>query len=689
MVFTIDQGSQKIAQNGEADDQVSIKMGSLDTSVHMGEKTTKNGVNGSNVNGSTFSVTPSSAGTGNSTFSSEFGSYDEIITPSVPIKERVKDCCCSIFTLDTLKSKFPIIEWLPKYKFVHYKVFALYVNFCLNSTTDSLLSLAYDFIAGVTVGMTLIPQGLAFAGIAGLPPQYGLYSGVICCFIYVIMGSAKDVTLGPSAITSLLTASFATTLSPKLPNGDTDPTMAIMLPFTTGLIQIFMGMFKLGIVVSFISFPVINAFSSAAAITIAVSQLRTLLGLKNVPNDFVASLDNIRQRLPYINVWDMTMGMSCILVVILIKKLREIKFRDDPNKPTPKYVLAFRQAVLICGSASTAIVVVLAAIILYILESNGVKAITPTGYIKPGLPEVRPPSFSINTGNFTMSSSEMFEKLAPGIIVVPIIALIEAMAIGKYFARVNRYKLDPNQELLSYGVANLLTSFFQGYTTTGTFSRTAINSQCGVRTTLGCTYTGVIVIIGLSFMTPIFYYIPKCALAGVIIAAVLAMVDVHTFVALYKANKIDVFPYLVTFAATLLIGVQFSTVQGYMIVTPTTGLNFPSAEYLEIKALDRALDVEKPNHVILNMEHLSNMDFSGVQSIKSLLASCELNGMKLILAQGQKRVRRQLKIAKINNLILVGTIQDAINMFSAAQKIPDPDEEDNQEEEVGHFVSRL
>ncbi|KAI8796923.1 sodium-independent sulfate anion transporter, partial [Biomphalaria glabrata] len=254
--------------------------------------------------------------------------------------------------------------------------------------------------------------------------------------------------------------------------------------------------------------------------------------------------------------------------------------------------------------------------------------------------------------------------------------------------RVNRYKLDPSQELLSYGVANVLTSFFQGYPITGTFARTAINSQCGVKTTLGCTFTGVIVIIGLAFMTPIFYYIPKCALAGVIIAAVLTMVDIRTFIALYKANKIDVFPYLVTFASTLLIGVQwgifvgvgvsllillypiarpkllFSSVQGFMVVTPTSGLTFPSAEYLEIKALDKALDVDKPSHVILNMEHLSFMDFSGIQAIKSLLAECEVNEIKLILAQGQKRVRRQLKLAQITNLIIVQTVQEAINKFT-------------------------
>uniref|UniRef100_A0A2C9M0J5 STAS domain-containing protein n=1 Tax=Biomphalaria glabrata TaxID=6526 RepID=A0A2C9M0J5_BIOGL len=679
MVFTTDQGTEKTGKDGSLEGPASIR---LDTTVHMGTEPAVNG-----HNGSTYSVTPS-AGTGKSTTLSEFGSYDDIVTPSVPLKERAKDYVRSCCTMETLKRKLPIIGWLPQYNF--YK-------------------LQYDLIAGITVGMTLIPQGLAYAGIAGLPPVYGLYSGYICCFIYVLTGSAKDITVGPSAITSLLTASFATSISPKLPNGDVDPTMAIMLGFTTGLIHIVMGLLNLGILVSYISFPVINAFASAAAITIAVSQLRTLLGLKGVPNDFVEALDNIRQRLPYINVWDMTMGLSCVVVVILIKKLREVKFKNDPNKKTPMIVSALRQMVYIIGAASTAITVILASIVLYILEQNGIHSITPTGYIKPGLPEVRVPDFSISNGNFTMSSSEMFSKLGAGIIVMPIIALIEAMAIGKFFARVNRYKLDPNQELLSYGICNLVNAFFQGYTITGAFSRTAINAQCWVKTTLGSIFTGIIVIIALSFMTPIFYYIPKCALAGVIMAAVLAMVDVNTFVTMYKANKVDVFPYLVTFAATLLIGVQwgifvgiglsllillypiarpkmlFSTLQGFMVVTPTTGLSFPSAEYLEIKALDRALDVEKPNHVILNMEHLSNMDFSGVQSIKSLMAEFEVHAMKLILAQGQKRVRKQLKRAKIPNLIIARTVEEAAEIFTAQIESG----KDPYENEEGNYMSRL
>ncbi|XP_059145077.1 sodium-independent sulfate anion transporter-like [Physella acuta] len=588
MVFTINSGNLKPeSQNHGGPD--GVKVDQLDTAVHMGqEPCIVVGVNGS----SKFDP-------------SVKDDKDDTCTQELTLRsavERAKDCCRSCLTLDTLKSRFPIISWLPMY---------------------SLFNLQCDIIAGITVGLTLIPQGLAFSGIAGLPTQYGLYSGFICTFVYTLMGSAKDITIGPSAITSLLTASFATTVSPTLPNGEKDPTLPILLAFTTGLVFTAMSFLKLSIIVSYISLPVINAFSSAAAITIAVSQL---------------------------------------------KKLREIKWKNDPTNPPSLAMAILQKSMFIAGASSTAIVVILASILFYILEINGIHGITPTGKIKPGMPDFQAPKFEINIGNTTMTSSEVFAKLGAGIGIVPIICLIEAMSVGKYFARVHKYKLDPTQELLAYGVGNLLTSFFQGYPVTGTFSRTAINAQCGVKSQLGCVLTGIIVIISLSFLTPLFYYIPKCALAAVIIAAVLAMVDFTTIKMIYKANKLELLPYAITFICTLAIGIQFSSQEGFFIVTPTHGLTFPGAEFLEIKALDKALNVEKPHIVILNMEHISNIDFSAAQSLRSLIVECEFHGMKLILAQAQKKARRQLKKAKLPNLTLVKTLQDAFDKFSKPLK---------------------
>ncbi|XP_059145792.1 sodium-independent sulfate anion transporter-like [Physella acuta] len=559
MVFTTDTGNHKpeLDNNG---DPVTLKVVPFDTSIHMGKEVVANGINGS-----------AKCAPPQEKFEIDYEFGEPLSRPPVPIKEQAVDCLKSCFSFETVKSRLPIIKWLPKY---------------------NLFSLQCDVIAGMTVGLTVIPQSLAYAGIAGLPPHYGLYSAFICTFVYCILGSSKDITLGPSAIASLITASFATSISPTLPNGEKDATMPIFLALTTGVIFCLMGFFKLGIIVSYISYPVINAFSSAAAITIAVSQIKTLLGLKGIPNDFIESLIDICRKLHTTNVWDLTMGMTCIVVVILLKKLREIKWKDDPDTPPSTGALILRKCIFICGASSTAIVVILASAVLAILESQGVYSLTPTGKIRPGMPTVRVPDFVVHTGNVTITTPEMFAKLGAGIIIIPIICLIEAMAVGKYFARVNQYKLDPTQELYSYGVGNIITAFFQGYTVTGTFSRTAINAQCGVKTPLGGVLTGIIVIISLFFLTPLFYYIPKCALAAVIIAAVLAMVDFNTIKMIYKANKMDLIPYALTFICTLVIGIQwgifvgigmsifmllypiarpkmlFSSQQGFFIVTP-------------------------------------------------------------------------------------------------------------------------
>ncbi|KAK7003122.1 sodium-independent sulfate anion transporter, partial [Biomphalaria glabrata] len=172
---------------------------------------------------------------------------------SKQVQAKVKKCCRETFTVQNVLSKFPIVKWLPKYR------------------CDTFQS---DIIAGLTVGLTVIPQGLAYAQVANLPPQYGLYSAFVGCFVYCVLGTSKDITLGPTAILSLMTSMFATSVSPELPSGGKDPTITILLTFFCGVIQLVLGILKLGILVNFISYPVINAFTSAAAITIGFGQIK-------------------------------------------------------------------------------------------------------------------------------------------------------------------------------------------------------------------------------------------------------------------------------------------------------------------------------------------------------------------------------------------------------------------------------
>ncbi|CAL1540614.1 unnamed protein product, partial [Lymnaea stagnalis] len=547
-----------------------------------------------------------------------------------------------------------------------------------------------DMIAGLTVGLTVIPQGLAYAQVADLPAQYGLYSAFVGCFVYCFLGTAKDITLGPTAILSLMTATFGTALSPVLPNGQRDATMTIVLTLICGIIQLAMGFLKLGILVNFISYPVINAFTSAAAITIAFGQIKNLLGLKNIPNDFLPMVYETCKKLPDTKIWDMTMGLSSLVLVIAMKKLREIKWKNDPNDPpsVPKQI--FTKTLWLIGTATNVIVVVIAAGVVAILESKGItNVISVTGKIKAGMPPVAPPRFDIDNGNITMSGTELLSKLGAGLGIVPLLSIVEHMAIGKAFARVNNYKIDPTQELIAIGASNIISSFFSSYPITGSFSRTAVNSQSGVRTPMGGIWTGGLVILALCVLTPWFYYIPKSALAAVIIAAVIQMVEYHVVVQLWKANKLDLVPFVITFVCSLIIGIEYGiligiglsvfmllyptarpkikyeTMTGFLIVKPMQGLNFPAAEHLELQAIEKALAADKPRHIILDMEHLADVDFTAIQSIKALMLDCDLHGMKLILANGRPHVNSQVKHAEINHVIIEKTVKGALEKFSS------------------------
>uniref|UniRef100_A0A2C9KJ79 SLC26A/SulP transporter domain-containing protein n=1 Tax=Biomphalaria glabrata TaxID=6526 RepID=A0A2C9KJ79_BIOGL len=380
---------------------------------------------------------------------------------------KLKQCCLQTFTLQNFLNKFPIIHWLPKYR------------------CDTFQS---DLIAGLTVGLTVIPQGLAYAQVADLPAQFGLYSAFIGCFIYALMGTSKDITLGPTAILSLMTATFATRVSPVLPSGEKDTTIALLMTFMCGIFQFILGVLKLGYDVGSVKLPVPRFH-------------KNILGLDDIPDDFIDMVYLTFKKLPETRIWDMTMGLISFVLVTLLKIIRDLKWvkARDPENQVSIFHLILRKC-------------------LWILEQN----------------------------------------LGAGLVIVPLLSLVEAMAVGKAFARVNNYKIDPSQEFLAIGVSNIVSAFFQSYPVTGSFSRTAVNSQSGVRTPMGGVWTGGLVILALCVLTPWFYYIPKSALAAVIISAVIPMVEYHTVIELWRANKFDLVPYFITFICSLLVGIEVS-----------------------------------------------------------------------------------------------------------------------------------
>lgn len=531
--------------------------------------------------------------------------------------------CGSKKCLHFFKLFFPILTWLPKYE----------LNW-----------LQCDLIAGLTVGLTVVPQGLAYAQIAGLPVQYGLYSSFMGGFIYCIFGTSKDVTLGPTAIMSLLVYTY----------GNRDPVQAVLLTLLAGLIQFGMGLFRLGFIMRFVSVPVISGFTSAAAITIALGQLKHIFGVKTTSQDFFPQLAQTLKSLGEANVWDLVMGLSCVIILSLLRYIREWMSPSSPEDSLCQKVS--KKLIWLVSIGRNAIVVISAGLVAYAIHTQSSvthckhpDCLTLTGKIEQGLPDFKPPSFQETKGNSTVYANELVGNIGVGLIVVPLMGLLESLAIGKAFGRKNGYALDVNQDMIAIGVSNILSSFVSSYCITGSFSRTAINAQSNVKTQIGGIFTGALVLMSLALLTPFFYYIPKSALAAVIICAVVYMIDVNTVKSLWRVKKIDLLPLVTTFLVCfweipygILAGIAMSLIimlypstfpkisdfatinassESILVITIRQGMYYSSAEYVTDtvrEIVHRQIKEDRVDNVVIDASGLTNLDYTCVIGLVEL-----------------------------------------------------------------------
>lgn len=397
-----------------------------------------------------------------------------------------------------MKKIFPILNWILKYKPEYFKD---------------------DLLAGITVAILLIPQGMAYALIAGLPPVYGLYAALTPQIVYTIMGTSRQLAVGPVAMDSLLVAAGLGTLSIV---GTADYIqMAILLSLMVGIIHLILGIFKMGFFVSFLSKPVISGFTSGAALIISLSQVKYLTGIPIAQNnklqDFIFFI--LKSEIP-IHVTTLILGLSCIFFLLFIKKL---------NKKIP----------------SALVVVFFSTLWVYYYDKN-LEGVAIIGEIPQGLPSIK----------FPKLDWLVIKNLFPIAVTISIVAFTEAISISKGLAEKNKlYKLNPNQELLALGSANIIGSFFQSYPTTGGFSRTAVNSQAKAKTGVASLICALLIALTLSFFTDLFFYVPKTVLAAIIISAVLRLIDIKYAIRLYKSRKDEFAVLVLTFILTLFVGI--------------------------------------------------------------------------------------------------------------------------------------
>ena len=397
-----------------------------------------------------------------------------------------------------MKKIFPILNWILKYKPEYFKD---------------------DLLAGITVAILLIPQGMAYALIAGLPPVYGLYAALTPQIVYTIMGTSRQLAVGPVAMDSLLVAAGLGALSIV---GTADYIqMAILLSLMVGIIHLILGIFKMGFFVSFLSKPVISGFTSGAALIISLSQVKYLTGIPIAQNnklqDFIFLI--LKSEIP-IHVTTLILGLSCIFFLFFIKKL---------NKKIP----------------SALVVVFFSTLWVYYYDKN-LEGVAIIGEIPQGLPSIK----------FPKLDWLVIKNLFPIALTISIVAFTEAISISKGLAEKNKlYNLNPNQELLALGSANIFGSFFQSYPTTGGFSRTAVNSQAKAKTGVASLICALLIALTLSFFTDLFFYVPKTVLAAIIISAVLRLIDIKYAIRLYKSRKDEFAVLVLTFILTLFVGI--------------------------------------------------------------------------------------------------------------------------------------
>ncbi|WP_210367007.1 solute carrier family 26 protein [Bacillus sp. REN3] len=495
-----------------------------------------------------------------------------------------------------------------------------------------------DLSAGLIVAIMLIPQGMAYAMLAGLPPVIGLYASTIPLIIYALMGSSRQLAVGPVAMVSLLVLTGVSMLAE--PGTDEYIALALLLALMVGVFQLAMGLLKLGFLVNFLSHAVITAFTSAAAIIIGLSQLKQLLGIKleNTENVFLL-LGEAFTKIGQTNLFTFGIGIASILLLVLVKK-------KWPKLPGPLFVV-------LLGSL---------AVYFFDLEEKGVSIV---GEVPKGIPNISLPAFELDA----------LIGLLPIALTITFVGFMESVAVAKAIAAKENYKIDANKELRGLGMANIAGSFFSAYPVTGGFSRSAVNYQSGARTGLASIITAVLILVTLLFFTDLFYYLPNSALAAIIMVAVYGLIDFKEAAHLFKVKKADGFTFVITFIATLtttiekgiIIGVVFSllvfiwrsayphvaqlgyieredvfrnikrypearTLEDTIIFRIDASLYFANMTFFEDKLRNEVAENPDTKRIILDFSGVNAMDAVAIDALEKVMKEYEDSGIKVMIA---------------------------------------------------------
>ena len=538
-----------------------------------------------------------------------------------------------------------------------------------------------DAIAGVTVAMVIVPQSMAYAQLAGLGPQYGLYASFLPVMIAAIMGSSRQLSTGPVAVVSLLTAAA---LGEVVTDTSSYVLYASLLALIVGIFQFTLGVLRMGFITNFLSHPVINGFTNAAAIIIGASQLSRVLGIRVINSsdtDWVSACQplTLMERLEtaggrglhticnadqnYETIWRLfeaaiyyahlptiVMAVMSIIVMVVLK-------RFFPRAPS---ILS---------------VVVISTAVSFLIDYEGMGGSIVSSIEVSGVFSFQAPSFDF----------KVMGTLFVYAITISLIGFMEAISVAKSMATKTKQRLDVNQELIGQGLSNVVSSFFQGYAVSGSFSRSAVNSSAGAVTGFSSVVTAVIVGLTLLWLTPLLYHLPQATLAAIIVMAVLHLINFAPIRHAWKVEKHDGVVGALTFVLTLIFaphlenGIAFGiimslglflyrtmqprfsefsardgskffisvtdndddeskdeSVNAVKIVKFSGSLYFANAAYFENKMLELiANNREQLKYIIVDVTGINQIDASGEEVLSSLVELCSISGIEILFARAE------------------------------------------------------
>lgn len=386
-----------------------------------------------------------------------------------------------------------------------------------------------DIVAGLTGAIVVLPQGVAFATIAGMPPVYGLYAGMIPAIIAALFGSSWHLVSGPTTAASIVLFSV---LSPHAaPFSPEYVQLAITLTFMVGIVQLIMGALRLGTLVNFISHPVIVGFTTGAALLIAANQIKNFFGIA-VPqgSSFIHTLWILEKQLSFIHPYVLAVSLITLLTGIAIR-------RWWPKIP---YMIV----AMLAGS-------------LLAFGLNDTMGIAHTGIITVGaLPTSLPP---LSAPVLTLDSLKM---LGSGVIAVTLLALTEAISIARALGARSGQAIDGNQEFIGQGLSNIMGSFFSGYVATGSFNRSGLNYTAGAQTPLAAIISGLALMLLVLLVAPLAAYLPNAAMAGILFMVAWGLVDFHSIGQIVRTSWAETLIMGITFAATILLNLEVAILLG-------------------------------------------------------------------------------------------------------------------------------